>query len=172
MNGKTRVGTIIIAAVCIVLCGEVAPAAQNASTVDERVRAAMLAQEPGWTLQPRQYFVDELRSKKKPRSFTQEWLASPKKPLGYFSEGVHLTILYEELPSEADAAAWMDKLRQSMPAHQSLTDIGDQAIMYGPKSDWVDHIEVFFIKGKAKVAVGGPSRMRERIAKMVAAQIY
>ena len=101
-----------IAAVLIVAAA-VAPEAQAPATVAERVRTAMLAQEPGWQLDDSA--VEDQR-------FWHEWK----------NRAERISIEYTEHPSDADASAWLKALPGTLPmgGEEPLTGVGDEALIW------------------------------------------
>ena len=143
-----------IAAVLIVAAA-LAPAAQAPATVAERVRTAMLAQEPGWQLDDSA--VEDQR-------FWHEWK----------NRAERISIEYTEHPSDADASAWLQALpgKLAMSGEEPLTGVGDEALIWARlSSSGVTTIR--FRKTRYIAAVTAPSKtIATRIANLIAAQIY
>ena len=142
-----------IAAVLIVATA-LAAEAQAPGTVAERVRTAMLAQEPGWQLDD---------SAMEDQRFWNIWK----------NRAERISIEYTEHPSDADARAWLQALpgKLAMSGEEPLTGIGDEALMWARlSSSGVTTIR--FRKTRYIAAVKAPSKtIATRIADLVAAQI-
>ena len=144
-----------IAALLIVGAILAPEAAQAPGTVAERVRTAMLAQEPGWQLDD---------SAAENQRFWHEWK----------NRAERISIEYTEHPSDADASAWLQALpgKLAMSGEQPLTGVGDEALIWaGLSSSGATTIR--FRKTRYIAAVTAPSKtIATRIANLVAAQIY
>lgn len=149
---RTQAGSIL-AGVMLVIFG-LAASAQGPSTVSERVRTTMLAQEPGWQLE---------KSEIEDAEFFHRWV----------NRAESITITYVERESAADASAWMAKLplMMSSGAGEPLAGVGDEAMIWA-RTTGSGSASIFFIRGRSSVQVTGPSQtITTRIAQLVAAQI-
>ena len=146
---RTGMVAVLIAAAALV------PEAQAPATVAERVRTAMLAQEPGWQLDD---------SALEDERFWQEWK----------NRAERISIEYTEHPSDADASAWLQALpgKLAMSGEEPLTGVGDEALIWTRLSS-SGTTTIRFRKTRYIAAVTAPSKtFAVRIAKRIAAQIY
>lgn len=143
-----------IAAVLIVTAA-LAAQAQAPTTVSERVRTTMLAQEPGWQLADSA--VEDQR-------FWHEWR----------NRAERIAIEYTAHPSDADASAWLQALpaHLAMSGHEPLTGVGDEALIWDRLTS-SGKTTIQFRKARYIGAVTAPSKtIATRIANMLAAQMY
>jgi hypothetical protein len=128
---------------------------QTAQTVSDRVRDAMVLQQPAWHLD---------WSKAEPITFRQRWTHGEER----------IDISYDEMASEAEAIAWFNNLPVTISAGGGviISGVGDQArILWGLSLD--GSATIHFRKGKSAVSVTAPGQiLTKEIAQLVAAQIY
>jgi hypothetical protein len=150
----TYIRTTMAAALILVALAAQA-SAQSASTVSDRIRDAMTAQEVGWTLD-----TNTLEDTK----VFHHWK----------NRAESILIEYREHASNADATTWLEEVPGSIsaPGGQLVTGVGDDArIWVGASTD--GSATIYFRSGKGTAQVTAPSRtITIRIAQLVAAQIY
>jgi hypothetical protein len=146
--------TAVLAAVLVAAAGG-GFTAQTPTTISDRVRDAMLAQEPGWELDEK--MVENTK-------FWQRWK----------NRAEVILIDYEEHPSETVAAEWIQKLPAniSVPGGGPVPGIGDEAVMWSRHGS-TGSAALYFRKGKTTGQVSAPSQaIATRIAQLVVNQIY
>jgi hypothetical protein len=131
------------------------PAAQAPATVAERIRSAMVAQEPNWRLDDTA--IEDER-------FWHEWKNGTER----------ISIEYAEHPTDLDASAWLRALpgKLPVPGEEPLIGVGDEALIWArPSIPGIATIR--FRKARYIAGVTAPSKAAAlRIAKLVLEQIY
>jgi hypothetical protein len=155
MTQRATVTRTAVLAAILTIAAAGAFSAQTPSTISDRVRDAMLAQERGWQLDDR--MVENTK-------FWHRWK----------NRAEVILIDYEEHASDAAAAEWIRKLPANIPVpgNDPVPGIGDEAVIWTGHSP-TGSASLYFRKGKTTGQVSAPSQnIAKRIALLVANQIY